>query len=68
MSLTINPNWHNENLKCYFCGETRSVKYKMKVFIIDAIPNDETEKEVCVCNKCALPMSDVNTNNLKRRR
>jgi hypothetical protein len=60
MGLTLNPNWHKENLKCHFCGETRSVKYKTKIIIIDTIPNDEeTEKEVCVCNKCALLMSSI---------
>lgn len=60
MSFIINPNWHQENLKCHFCGETKSVKYKTKVFIIDTIPNDEeTEKEVYVCNKCALLMINI---------
>lgn len=60
MSIVYNPNWRNENLKCYFCGETRSVKYKTKVLISDTIPNNkETEKEVCTCNKCALLMIGV---------
>lgn len=60
MGLTINPNWRKENLKCYFCGETRSVKYKTKVIIIDTFPNDEeSKKEVCVCNKCALLMNNI---------
>ena len=56
MNIAINPNWHKESLKCHFCGETKSVKYKIKIIIIDTIPNRETEKEVCVCNKCALRM------------
>ena len=58
MSLIINPNWRMENLRCHFCGETRSVKYKVKILVIDTIYSDEkTEKEVCVCNKCALLMN-----------
>lgn len=59
-SLVYNPNWLNEDLKCHFCGETRSVKYKTKIFIIDTIPNNgESEKEVCTCNKCALKMIGI---------
>lgn len=56
MGFTINPNWRSENLKCYFCGETRSVKYKTTVIVIDSFPNENAEKEVCICNKCALRM------------
>lgn len=60
MSFTINPNWHKENLKCHFCGETRSVKYKTKILIIDTVPNnEETKMEVCICNKCALIMTNI---------
>ena len=60
MGLIVNPNWYKENLKCHFCGEARSVKYKTKVLIIDTIPNnDEAEIEVCVCNKCALLMTSM---------
>ena len=66
MGLTIIPNWNKENLKCHFCGETRSVKYKTKILIIDTIPNnEETEKEVCICNKCALL---INNRNIKHKR
>lgn len=54
-SFWVNPNWLNENLRCHFCGNTQSVKYKTKVIIIDTIPNSEdVEKEVCICNKCVL--------------
>ena len=58
MSFTINSNWRNENLKCYFCGETKSVKYKTTLIVIDSIPVDarDAEREVCICNKCALRM------------
>ena len=42
-----------KKLRCYFCGETRSVKYEKEVFD-PAVSNKPTE--VCVCNKCALKM------------
>jgi hypothetical protein len=48
-------NWRNKNLRCHFCGETRSVKYTMKIF--DPIV-DSKSTEVCVCNKCALRYID----------
>lgn len=47
MNLSINPNWRDQSLKCHFCKETRSVKYKSTI-----IEGNE-EKEVHVCNKCA---------------
>ena len=57
MGFILNPNWRNENLTCHFCGKTRSVKYKTKILIVDSISNDEEKEiEVCVCNKCALPL------------
>ena len=59
MGLILNPNWRNENLKCYFCGETKSVKYKTTLIVIDSFPNEDVEKEVCTCNKCALRMIGV---------
>jgi hypothetical protein len=55
--MELIPDWRNKNLKCHFCEETRSVKYKTKVLIIDSFRvNEEVEKEVCICNKCALRM------------
>lgn len=54
MNLSINPNWRDQNLKCHFCKETRSVKYKTVV-----IEGNE-EKEVCVCNKCAAIIVSAN--------
>lgn len=65
MSFTSNLNWRNENLKCYFCGETESVKYKTTLIVIDSIPVDvrDAEKEVCICNKCALRMIGTMTRN-----
>lgn len=56
----INPNWQNKNLQCHFCRNTQSVKYKTKVVIIDTIPaSKNAEKEICICNKCALFMHEV---------
>ena len=49
--MNIIPNWKERNLRCYFCGETRSVKYEIEVFdpVVDSKPS-----KVCICNKCAL--------------
>lgn len=49
--MKLISNWQSKNLRCHLCGETRSVKYTMKIFYptIDSEPT-----EVCVCNKCAL--------------
>lgn len=49
--MNIIPNWKERNLRCHFCGETRSVKYEIEVFdpVIDSKPSN-----VCMCNKCAL--------------
>lgn len=67
MGFTINPNWQNEDLKCHFCGKTKSVKYKTKIIIVDTIPNNEDpEKEVCICNRCALHMIGIEKNKFKR--
>lgn len=51
VKLRLIPNWHERNLICHFCGETRSVKYSMQVYNPIASNN---VTEVCVCNKCAL--------------
>ena len=42
------PDWNKKSLKCYFCGDDRSVKYKV------VITENNTEKEVCTCNKCVF--------------
>ena len=49
--MKLIPDWRNKNLRCHFCGETRSVKYMMGIF--DPVVDDKPT-EVCVCNKCAL--------------
>ena len=51
-------NWQNKNLSCYFCGETRSVKYETEV--LDPVISDKPTM-VCVCNKCALRYTDQQT-------
>lgn len=38
--------------QCYFCGEKRSVKYK--IVIDESIGDQLIEKEVPCCNRCAL--------------
>jgi hypothetical protein len=53
--MELITNWAEQNNTCWVCGTTKSVKYKTKIQIIDTLPiGDEIEKEVCVCNKCAL--------------
>lgn len=56
--MNLISGWRNKNLQCYFCGETRSVKYTMK---IKTQPENIKLREVCVCNKCALVHNDVAT-------
>lgn len=51
--MRIIEDWWNKNLRCHFCGETRSVKYEEEVF--DPVVSNKPTK-VCVCNKCALKM------------
>lgn len=55
-----NPNWReNKNRCCYFCGETRSVKY-----LVD-LPNIYGERVLTVdaCNRCALLLINENKSN-----
>ena len=49
--IMLNPQWkQNKNTCCYFCGETRSVKY-----LVD-LPNIYGERVLTVdaCNRCTL--------------
>jgi hypothetical protein len=56
--MTLIPNWQNQDLTCALCGSKRSVKYKLKIFILDNLPSDtKTEEEVCACNRCALTLT-----------
>ena len=56
--MKLIPNWQKQNLACAFCGTKKSVKYMVPVMIIDTIPSEEqTTREVCACNKCALLFS-----------
>lgn len=56
--MKLIPNWQDQKNTCWICGTDKSVKYKTKLVIIDTLPlADETEREVCVCNKCVtLPI------------
>ncbi len=57
--MKLIPNWQEQDLTCAFCGSKKSVKYKTTAIIIDSIPyGEKSEKEVCVCNKCALVFSN----------
>ena len=48
--MKLIPNWQRENLRCYFCGDTRSVKYELEIHGFTG----NFPKVVCACNKCAL--------------
>ena len=65
MHFTSNPKWQNENLKCHFCGESKNVKYKTNVIVIDTIPvnNEGMKTEVCICSKCASNIIGFMTRN-----
>ena len=30
--MKLIADWQNKNLRCYFCGDTRSVKYEKEIF------------------------------------
>lgn len=54
------PDWRSKNLKCHFCGETRSVKYKTKILEVkNSKINNKVEREVYACNKCILTITDL---------
>ena len=48
--MKIIPIEERKKCRCYFCGETRSVKYLVKIF--DPVV-DSKSCEVSCCNKCA---------------
>ena len=50
------PDWNKKNLRCYFCGETRSVKYATEIH--DPAFLDGSVK-VCVCNRCVAKIERV---------
>ena len=50
-SFWPNTNYIFENNRCFYCGETRSVKYFMK---------SDNGDVVNVCNKCVLKESGKN--------
>lgn len=47
---SIIPISQRENCRCYFCGETRSVKYTTEI----VHPVDNSLLEVKCCNRCIL--------------
>ena len=49
--VSIIPPDKRKNYRCFFCGETRSVKYITE--IIDPVIDSKPSK-VCCCNKCIL--------------
>lgn len=51
VKFNLIPNWHEKNLRCHFCSETRSVKYTMNVY--DPVISNKVTA-ICVCNKCVL--------------
>ena len=53
--MKIIPNWQDKLLWCYFCGETKSVKYIVE---LKGAICDNKRLEVCACNKCALIYSN----------
>lgn len=49
--IKFNPNWReNKNVCCYFCGDTRSVKYTVDLCSSDG----ERVLTVDACNRCVL--------------
>jgi hypothetical protein len=48
--MKLIPNWSTKQLTCFFCGETRSVKYELELHDFES----NSPKIVCACNKCAL--------------
>lgn len=52
--LTYNPKWReNKNVCCYFCGETRSVKYTVDL----CNHSGERVLTVDVCNRCTYKVT-----------
>lgn len=51
--MKLLKDWPNRSYRCFFCGETRSVKYEVE--IIDPVIGNKPTL-VCACNKCVLLM------------
>jgi hypothetical protein len=51
-SIKLIPDWQNRNIRCYFCGSSKSVKYEKRIF--DPVLDDTKPSTVYVCNRCAL--------------
>ena len=50
----LNPiaDWASKDLRCHFCGSTKSVKYETEAF--DPVIDDSKATMVFICNRCAL--------------
>lgn len=48
--MRLIEDWQNRNLRCFFCGNDRSVKYSIE-YMESGMSKQET---VFVCNMCAL--------------
>lgn len=51
--IKLIEHYHKKNLKCRFCGETRSVKYEAKLITAQNLDGEK----IHVCNACALVYS-----------
>ena len=58
--MNIINDWQNKQLRCHFCGETRSVKYELKIRDVES----NLPKTVCACNLCALKHSGEEVQNV----
>lgn len=61
--MQIIPADQRENLRCYFCEDTRSVKYTIRVF--DPVLGTNQE-DVCCCNKCAAAYGGANETSIHK--
>ena len=49
MMLKLIENWQNKDLKCHFCGKTKSVKYALS----------RNGAVVSACNECVLKYANI---------
>ena len=54
--MKLMPLEERKGKKCYFCGTSLSVKYKVKI-------TDPEEKEVHCCNRCVAIFTTRNSKN-----
>nr|WP_290461275.1 ASCH/PUA domain-containing protein [Acutalibacter muris] len=56
--MKIIPEERRKNLRCYFCGDARSVKYSIKLLVAEPVLSNHYE-DVCCCNKCAITYGGI---------